>query len=76
MPFYDFKCNRCETAFNVLATVSEMEEKRIPCPGCGSRDLTRIWQKANISVQSRAAVEEQRSACCCCQKDCPNAGRA
>ncbi len=76
MPFYDFKCNRCETVFNVLAAVSEMKEKRIPCPGCGSRDLTRIWQTANISVQNRAAAEEPRGACRFCQKDCPNAGRA
>ncbi len=75
MPFYDFRCNNCEKEFNVLAQLREMEEKKIPCPGCGSRDLTRVWRQANIGVVSRAAVPEPPNACACCRKDCPHAGR-
>ena len=75
MPFYDFRCNNCDKEFNVLAQLREMEEKKIPCPGCGSHDLTRVWRQANIGVVSRAAAPEPRSACACCRKDCPHAGR-
>ncbi|MEA4823851.1 MAG: zinc ribbon domain-containing protein [Clostridiaceae bacterium] len=74
MPFYDYRCNRCETTFNVLATVEEMEKKLIPCPGCGSKDLTRVYERAKVTLMSRKACEEERSACCCCNKNCPNAG--
>ncbi len=75
MPFYDFRCTRCGKEFDVLAALSDMEEKRIPCPDCGSRELTRVWQTANISVVNRSAAEEPRGGCRFCQKDCPNAGR-
>ena len=75
MPFYDFKCNSCEKEFNVLAQLREMEEKKIPCPVCGSRDLTRVWRQANIGVVSRAAAPELPDACACCRKDCPHARR-
>ncbi|MDY3071369.1 MAG: FmdB family zinc ribbon protein [Eubacteriales bacterium] len=74
MPFYNYRCNRCETKFEVLATVEEMEKKLIPCPGCGSRDLTRVYERAAVSLMSKTACEQERSACCCCNKNCPNAG--
>ena len=74
MPFFDFRCKRCDTVFNVLATNEEREKGLIPCPGCGSRDLERVWEKASFSVASRRACFEESGACKCCQKDCPNAG--
>ena len=74
MPFYDFRCNRCDTVFNVQATIEEKEKGLIPCPGCGSRDLKRVYEKANISVSSKRACFEESGACKCCQKNCPNAG--
>ena len=59
MPFYNYRCNRCETKFEVLATVEEMEKKLIPCPGCGSRDLTRVYERAAVSLMSKTACEQE-----------------
>ncbi|MGI6337435.1 MAG: zinc ribbon domain-containing protein [Clostridiales bacterium] len=74
MPFYDFKCRRCDTVFNVQATIEEKEKNLIPCPGCGGRVLERVYTKANISLVSRKAyMTEPSPACKCCKRDCPNA---
>jgi len=72
MPFYDMKCKKCEFEFNVMATIEEKENKLIPCPGCGSKDLERVYTKSNISVKSRAAEATENCKCCSCGSACPN----
>ncbi len=78
MPFYDFRCARCDTVFNVQATMEEKERKLIPCPGCGGRELKRVYQKSNISLISRsAAAEAQSQSCRCCENaGCPHKSKA
>jgi len=51
MPFYDLKC-ACGEVFNVMASMSDRENKRIKCPKCGSDKLEAVFSKVNI-VQSR-----------------------
>lgn len=52
MPFYDLKC-KCGEEFNVMASMSDRENKKIKCPGCGRTDqLEAVFSKVNI-VQSR-----------------------
>jgi len=74
MPFYDFKCKKCGSKFNVMATMAEKENKLIPCPNCGDRDLERIYDTMNLSVGS-AKVREQPSGCAYCAHagGCPHA---
>ena len=61
MPFYDFRCE-CGNEFNIMARMSELENKTIECPDCGSNDLQRVYGSINvISSASRKAAE------------CPNA---
>lgn len=52
MPFYDLKCDKCGEEFNIMAKMSEREQKTIPCPGCGSKELSTVFKSVNI-VQSR-----------------------
>lgn len=48
MPFYDFACKSCGEEFNISATMKSLEEKSIPCPHCGSRDLARVYKSVNV----------------------------
>ena len=73
MPFYDFKCSRCELTFNVMATIEEKEKGLIPCPGCGSKDIQRSYDKANISLKSREAARHENCSCCQHSDGCPSA---
>lgn len=52
MPFYDLKCKYCGEEFNIMAKMSEREQKLIKCPQCGSNDLNPIFSSVNI-IQSR-----------------------
>jgi len=55
MPFYDFRCE-CGNEFNVMARMSELEDRTIECPDCGSNDLQRVYGSINvISSLSRNA---------------------
>ena len=57
MPFYDFRCD-CGNEFNVMARMSELENKDIECPDCGSNELQRVYGNVNvISSLSRSANE-------------------
>jgi putative FmdB family regulatory protein len=53
MPFYDLKC-ACGEVFNVMASMSDRENKRIKCPKCGSDKLEAIFSKVNI-IPSRSS---------------------
>ena len=52
MPFYDLKCDKCEEEFNIMAKMSEREQKLIKCPKCGNNELSTVYKSVNI-VQSR-----------------------
>lgn len=52
MPFYDLKCKQCGEEFNIMAKMSERDQKLIKCPKCGSNELDPIFSSVNI-VQSR-----------------------
>jgi len=47
MPFYDFQCE-CGSEFNVMARMSELENKTIECPDCGSNALKRVYGSVNV----------------------------
>lgn len=59
MPFYDLRC-KCGHEFNIMAKMSDREQKLIKCPECGSNELEPIFSKVNI-IQSRKS-----------QPECPN----
>lgn len=62
MPFYDLKCTKCGAEFNIMARMSDRENKLIKCPECSSNELETIFKNVNI-VQSRKSGEAS----------CPNA---
>lgn len=56
MPFYDLKCDKCEKEFNVMAKMSEREDKLIKCPECGNNELSAVFNSVNI-IQSRKSSD-------------------
>jgi len=68
MPFYDLSCPECDKEFNILASVSDKTEKRIPCPECGSLDLKTVYKGAPAYIKSAGKLE------CPNQRVCGSAG--
>lgn len=54
MPFYDLRCLSCNKEFNIKATVEERTAQRIPCPHCGSHDLSPVFKAAHFSIKENA----------------------
>lgn len=42
MPIYDFKCNQCETVFEVSCTISSKDNQS--CPECGSSEYNHYFK--------------------------------
>lgn len=59
MPSYDLKC-QCGNEFNVMAKMSDRENKLVQCPVCGSNDLEPVFKSIGI-IRSRKSPE--RPAC-------------
>lgn len=41
MPQYDHTCNKCKKEFVVEMKISEMDKKKVACPECKSKDVSR-----------------------------------
>lgn len=63
MPFYDLKCS-CGVEFNIMASMSDRENKQIRCPKCGSDKLEAIFSNINIMQSKKSGSNE-----------CPNSHR-
>lgn len=63
MPFYDLKCS-CGEVFNIMASMSDRDQKRIRCPKCGSNQLEAVYKSVNIVKSIKSGHNE-----------CPNAHR-
>ncbi|NLU52969.1 MAG: zinc ribbon domain-containing protein [Clostridiaceae bacterium] len=52
MPYYDLRCSKCGNTFNAKATISQRENRQIPCPQCGSFELEAVFASVNYTVKS------------------------
>ena len=52
MPFYDLYCAKCEKEFNIMASMADKTERRIPCPDCGSTDMETVYRSAPAYIKS------------------------
>ena len=41
MPNYDHTCGKCKKDFVVEMKISEVDKKKVSCPGCGSKKVER-----------------------------------
>jgi putative FmdB family regulatory protein len=61
MPFYDLKCKNCSEEFNIMARMSERDQKTIKCPKCSGNELETVFKNVNIVLSKKAE-----------NNDCPN----
>ncbi|HVC92843.1 MAG TPA: zinc ribbon domain-containing protein [Pirellulales bacterium] len=55
MPYYEYKCNKCGTAFTIVQSFNEHERPQHPkCPGCGSKDVTRILSPVFVHTAKKS----------------------
>jgi len=69
MPFYDLKCS-CGEVFNVMASMSDRENKRIRCPKCGSDQLEAVYTNVNIVRSAKSSHDECQNAHRCGSGGC------
>lgn len=44
MPRYDYRCEACESTFEIKESMSEHDSERRPeCPCCGDRETRRVF---------------------------------
>lgn len=51
MPIYEFKCQKCETFFELLIMNTENKDEEIKCPACGAQSFERIMSSTNFSMK-------------------------
>ena len=39
MPVYEYVCQKCHTAFEVILTIKEHDKEKVLCPKCGSEKV-------------------------------------
>jgi len=52
MPHYDHTCKKCKKNFVVEMKISEVGEKKVPCPKCQSKDVTRNVTNNSFTSES------------------------
>ena len=60
MPFYDLYCAACDKEFNIMASMADKTERRIPCPECGATELETVYNSAPAYIKGRG---EQAPSC-------------
>jgi putative FmdB family regulatory protein len=55
MPYYEYKCAKCETVFMLMRSMAEfVHPKPIKCPGCGSKQIMRIYSKVFVRTSKKS----------------------
>jgi putative FmdB family regulatory protein len=44
MPVYDFRCDLCRKKFSLTMGIADYDKKKIKCPKCRSKKVTRVLQ--------------------------------
>jgi len=72
MPFYDLYCSICDKEFNIMATMADKTERRIPCPECGSTQLETVYNGAPAYIKSGAGAAPACPNFSACGAGCPH----
>lgn len=49
MPAYEYRCQQCQTMFEVVMSYEEYDQKNIHCPACDSEQIRRIIRPVRIT---------------------------
>jgi putative FmdB family regulatory protein len=60
MPFYDYKCEKCDHAFEeMLAMKDRKKPERKNCPSCGEKGTVKQWIRdgAGVAVDAKMRID-------------------
>jgi putative FmdB family regulatory protein len=63
MPIYEFRCVDCKAEFEELC---RLDERTVPCPSCGSRNVERKISLCAFSVGGKMTTTGSSGACSGC----------
>ena len=75
MPFYDLYCGVCDKEFNIMAAMADKMEKKIPCPDCGSTDLSTVYNAAPAFIKGGGDTPPSCPNSRACGAVCPHSRR-
>ncbi|MCS7192068.1 MAG: zinc ribbon domain-containing protein [Armatimonadetes bacterium] len=61
MPIYEFRCSQCGHEFEDLVSWRDIEEGKVECPNCGSKDVRR--RLSLFATRSSTGSRENKSSC-------------
>ena len=73
MPFYDLYCEACNEEFNIMASMSDKTERKIPCPNCGSTDMETVYKAAPAYIKNTGDAMPSCANSGTCGYACPHA---
>ncbi|MFQ5692099.1 MAG: zinc ribbon domain-containing protein, partial [Nitrospinota bacterium] len=54
MPLYEFRCDKCRKKFSLQLPVSDYGRKRLTCPKCKSRRVSRIFSSFTVQTSKKS----------------------
>jgi putative FmdB family regulatory protein len=61
MPIYEYKCEKCDTNFEILQTKNE----KVVCPGCGGTSLKKMFSVFAKGSSPEGSVPTSAPGGCC-----------
>ncbi len=68
MPIYEFTCNKCDYAFEVLVSLGG--EKKVTCSRCGSKDIQKLLSAFGIGGAGSRTRSTSSSCATCSATSC------
>jgi putative FmdB family regulatory protein len=57
MPVYEYRCGSCQQRVGIFQTYAEYGKKKVACPNCGSKQLTRLISRVRIAKSEDSRLE-------------------
>ena len=65
MPYYDYRCTRCGSVFEIRRSMSEQAEGGpVPCSECGATETERVFSPIAVGTVGPAKTEPSQGASC------------
>jgi putative FmdB family regulatory protein len=57
MPVYEYRCGDCQQRVGIFQTYAEYGKKKVTCPNCGSKKLTRLISRVRVAKSEDARLD-------------------
>jgi putative FmdB family regulatory protein len=57
MPVYEYRCGNCLQRVGIFQTYAEYGKKKVACPNCGSKKLTRLISRVRVAKSEESRLE-------------------